>query len=450
VDTAGYILGIVCGLLLYAVFARGLGIAVGPFKGDRNFQIALALLVAITIVKLALLRVLPGEPVDLSQFERWGQALTQFGPTHIYEPQFRCNYTPAYFYALWPGYALAPNNSDWQRMFVEGITILGDFFLGLAAYGAVRRIAEVRFAIPTILFLALNPAVIYTSTVWGQNDSAIAFPVLLSVVVALDSQYALAFAIAVVAAMVKAQGLMLLPILAWWTLTNGNFKDWLKSAGAAVATVVVVLVPFQLGHNWHFLIDVYSTSLGLFPWPEVNAFNLMLLLMGGRSVLDTDMLIGPISYSMIGKTLFAATLALAASIMYRRPSARGCLYAVFLVYFGMFLFLPRMHERYLYYAVALLAPLIFTSRTMMALYVTLSVTSLLDVAYVFFGLVRIPGWVEGHLFLSLESREAIASINVAAFTVAAGYGIAIARRSLAELNSSLLATPVHDGGFSVE
>ena len=180
-DTAGFILGIFCGLLLYAVFAKGLLIAVGPYKGDRNFHIALAILVAITIVKLAMLHVLPGEPVDLSQFLRWGQALTRFGPTHIYETQFLCNYTPAYFYALWPGWALAPDNWDWQRMFVEGITVLGDFFLGLAAYGAVRRIADVRFAIPTILFLALNPAMFYTSTVWGQNDSAIAFPVLLSV-----------------------------------------------------------------------------------------------------------------------------------------------------------------------------------------------------------------------------------------------------------------------------
>lgn len=448
-DTAGYILGIVCGLLLYALFARGLFIAVGPFLRERNSQIALALLIAITIVKLALLRVLPGEPVDLSQFVRWGDALARFGPTHIYEPRFLCNYTPAYFYALWPAYALAPKNSESQRMFVEGITVLGDFFLGLAAYGAVRRIADVRLAIPTILFLALNPAVIYTSTAWGQNDSAIAFPVLLSVVVALDSRYALAFAIAVVGAMVKAQGLILLPILAWWTLINGDFKDWLKSAGAALATAVVVLAPFQLGHSWHFLIDVYSTSLGLFPWPSVNAFNLMLLLTGNTTVLDTDMLIGSISYSMIGKTLFAATLALAAWIMYRRRSAWDCLYGVFLVYFGMFLFVPRMHERYLYYAVALLAPLVFTSKTMMALYVTLSVTSLLDVAYVFFNLVQIPGWVEGHLLLGFGSREAISIINVAAFVVAASYGIAIARRRPAASDSSVLVGPVHDGGVSV-
>jgi len=116
------------------------------------------------------------------------------------------------------------------------------------------------------------------------------------------------------------------------------------------------------------------------------------------------------------------------------------LYAIFLVYFGMFLFIPRMHERYLYYAVALLAPLIFTSRTMMALYVTLSVTSFLNVAYVFFRLVQIPGWVEGHLLLSFESRELIAIINLAAFAVAAGSGIAIARHGPAGSNSSALVS----------
>ena len=446
-DTAGYILGIVCGLLLYALFAKGLVIAVGPYvrSGDRNFQIALAILIAITIVKLALLRVFPGEPNDLAQFELWGQALARFGPTHIYEPRFHCIYTPAYFYALWPAYALAPDRPEWPRMFVEGITVLADFFLGLAAYAAVRRIADVRFALPTILLLALNPALIYTSTVWGQNDSAIAFPALLSIVMVLDSQYVLAWAIAIVAAMIKAQGLILLPILAWWTLINGDLKDWAKSAGAALATALVVLAPFQLGHPWHFLIDAYGTSLGLFPWPSVNAFNLMLVLVGNTTVLDTDKLIGPISYSMIGESLFAATLVIAAWISFRRPTAWVCLFAVFLVYFGMFLFVPRMHERYLYYAVALLAPLVFTSKTMMALYVTLSVTSFIDVAYVFFNLVQIGGLVEGHMFLSFGSREIVAIVNIAAFAVAVGYGIAVAWRRPADLNRSLLVTPGNGG-----
>ena len=48
----------------------------------------------------------------------------------------------------------------------------------------------------------------------------------------------------------------------------------------------------------------------------------------------------------------------------------------------------------------------------MALYVTLSVTSFLDVAYVFFNLVKIPGWIDGHLLLSFGGREVIAIVNL--------------------------------------
>ncbi len=446
-DTAGYTLGIVCGLLLYALFAYALVVAIGPFvrKRDRSFQIALLLLIAVTLVKLELLRVLTGEPNDLAQFEVWGDALARLGPTHIYEPQFRCVYTPAYFYALWPVARLAPNRPEWLRMSVEGITIMGDFFFGLTAYAAVRRIADSRFALPTILFLALNPSLIYTSTVWGQNDSAIAFPVLLSVLMVLDSRYALAWAIAIVGALVKAQGLILLPILAWWTLINGDLRDWVKSAGAAVVTALVVFAPFQLGHPWHFVLDVYNVSLGLFPWPSVNAFNLMFVLTGNTTVLDTDKLLGPISYSMIGKSLFAATLVVAAWMIFRRRSAWVCLFSVFLVYFAMFLFLPRMHERYLYYAVALLAPMVFTSRTFMAIYLTLTVTSLLDAAYVFCNLLQLPGLVEGHLLLSFGTRDIISMVNIAAFAVVIGYGITIVRRRPADLNSSVLVTVRHGG-----
>jgi hypothetical protein len=82
---------------------------------------------------------------------------------------------------------------------------------------------------------------------------------------------------------------------------------------------------------------------------------------------------------------------------------------------------------------------------MMALYVTLSVTSFIDVAYVFFNLVQIGGLVEGHMFLSFRSREIVAIVNIAAFAVAVGYGIAVAWRRPADLNRSLLVTPGNGG-----
>jgi Gpi18-like mannosyltransferase len=291
---------------------------------------------------------------------------------------------------------------------------------------AVRRVAPQRFALPTTIVLALNPTIIYTSTMWGQNDSAITFAVLLSVVMLADSQFVLAWAIATVGALVKMQGVIVLPLLAWWTICTGHPRDWLRAAAASLATAIIVFAPFQIVHSPRFIYNVFETSAGFFPWASVNAFNLMLAL-GGLVVADSDKLIGPLSFFMIGNTLFADVLVLAGWMVWHKRTEWTLMYAVFLVYFGMFAFLPRMHERYLYYAVALLAPLVFSSWITILLYVGLTVTSFINTAYVFFDLVYLPGLIEGHLPIGPRGRMITSVVNLAAFALAAGYGL----RSLA-------------------
>lgn len=429
-NQASYLLGVICGLLILGLFALALALAIRPMvrERDRRFALACALVLAITIVKLALLRHLPGDTVDLMQFEYWGFAMARFGPARIYDPEFFCKYTPAYLYALWPAAAVARNQPAHLRIFIESLPIIADLLLAVTVYAASCRIAPRHLALPATLLVALNPTLIYTSTEWGQNDSVLALPLLLSVLMAAESRYAIAWALAIVAALIKAQGLMLLPILAWWTLVTGSRKDWIKAAGAALVTAVVVIVPFQLGHPWHFALDVYAISLGFFPLASVNAFNLMSAL-GGLLMFDSYKLWGPVSYFMLGNLLFGGVYLIAAWIAWRRRTAWGLMFSVFLVYLGMFIFLPRMHERYLYYALPLLAPLTLSSWTTIALYATLSVTLLLNMAYVFCDLVYVPGLVEGHLFIGPHGRLAIAIVNLAAFALAAGYGLAVASRN---------------------
>ncbi|HEY9156909.1 hypothetical protein [Candidatus Binatus sp.] len=430
IDQTSYVLGVLCGLCLLALLAAALAVAIRPMlrERDRRFGLVLAILVALAIVKLALLRFLPGDTVDLMQFESWGTAMARFGPAHVYDPQYVCKYTPAYLYALWPAAALAPNSTDSLRQFIEIPSIIADLLLAISVYAAVRRIAELRFALPATLLAAFNPALIYSSTVWGQNDSPLAFPVLLSVVMALDSQFELAWALAIVAAMIKSQGLILLPILAWWTLMTGKVSDWFKAAGAALVTAIVVLAPFQLARPWHFLPDLYASSVGWFPWASLNAFNLMLAL-GGLTVLDSERVFGSVSFFMLGNFLFGIAYLIAGYIVWRRRAGWSLMFSVFLVYLGMFVFAPRMHERYLYYAVALLAPLVFSSWATIVLYATLSATLLLDMAYVFFELVFVKGVVEGHLIIGPNGRFEIALINVTAFVLAAIYGLVMTFRT---------------------
>ena len=438
IDAIARTLGAFCGLLLLTAFAAALVAAIRPLwlARDRRFAAALALLAALAIVKFALLPLLPGYGPDLVQFESWGWAMAHPGPAHVYDPRYACRYTPAYLYALWPAAAMATPTAQGLRIAVETPLIIIDFLLAVTVYAAAYRAGSAKFALPASMLVAFNPALLYASLVWGQNDAAIAFGVLLSAVAATDSNFALAWMIAVIVAMVKPQGLMLLPILGWWTLVTGTPRDWMKSAGAGIATALLVFAPFQLGRHWHFLWDVYASSLNYFPWASLNAFNLMLAL-GGLKVADHTPVVGPISFSLAGNSLFAIVYIAAAWIVWHRRTPWGLLFCVFLVYLGMFDFVPRMHERYLYYAVALLAPLLFTSWTALTLYAVLSATLFLDMAYVFFNLFRVNGLVEGHLIMGPSARLAISIVNVAAFAIALAYGLVIARRERAARSDAL-------------
>jgi Gpi18-like mannosyltransferase len=430
VDGLSYTLGEAVGLLLTALFAAALARALGPIvrRGERGFIVAAALLTTLAIVKTALLPFFRAEYADLRQFETWSVVMAWYGPAHAYDPKFACIYTPAYLYALWPAAAIAQHTGLNLRIMVELPLVIADYFLGLVVYAAARKVSSPSKALVASLAAAFNPALIYVSTVWGQNDSVLALVILLSVVMAADRRFAAAWALAAVAALIKAQGLILLPLLGWWTLITGERSDWWQGAGAGLATAILVIAPFQIGHPWNFIWDVYASSADFFPWGSVNAFNLMLAL-GGLVVSDSSKVFGPVSFFMLGTSLFGFVYAISGWITWRKRGDWFLFFSVFLVYLGMFTFETRMHERYLFYAVALMTPLVPTSRTIAALYAVLTVTLFLDAGYVFFNLLLVAGAPERHLMIGPYGRLAIAIANVAAFTVAAAYGILAANRT---------------------
>jgi Gpi18-like mannosyltransferase len=441
VDRLSYGLGVVDGLLLAAVFAWAVVLTLKPSvrARDKRFTVVAALVISLAILKVALIPYLPLEQVDLFQFEIWARAMALYGPAHIYDPRFVCNYPPAYLYVLWPFGAIAAQTGATPQVTVELPLVLGDFLLALIVYAAAEKICTASTAAASAaLMVAFNPALIYISAVWGQNDSVLALMILLSVLMAAERRFAMAWAIAVIGGMIKPQGLMLLPLLAWWTLIATDGRDWTRSGAAAIGTAVLVIAPFQLAHPWHFIPDVFAESANLFPWGSVNAFNLMLA-MGGLVVLDSAKAIGPVSYFELGSFLYALATALAGWIIWRHRTPWFLFYSAFIIYLGMFTFAPRMHERYLFYAVALLAPMLATSGLVAALYGILSATLFLDTAYVFFNFLHIPGAVEGYLPLGPDARFAISITNVAAFGAAAIIGILAVRRSGGEESRSLRA-----------
>src|SRR5262249_40059911 len=145
---------------------------------------------------------------------------------------------------------------------------------------AMRTRSWRRFGAP--MLFALNPALLFTSVAWGQNDSVLTLPVLLSLLMVAESNYALAAAVAALAVLIKLQGLIVLPILGVWMLTRARTRDWIASTLAFVGTVLIAMAPFQIGKPWNFLARLIESSADYFPFTSLNAFNLMALMVGMR------------------------------------------------------------------------------------------------------------------------------------------------------------------------
>jgi dolichyl-phosphate-mannose-protein mannosyltransferase len=255
--------------------------------------------------------------------------------------------------------------------------------------------------------------------VWGQSDSALTAVVMLSAALALDDEFELAWGVAVLSVLVKPQALMYVPVLGLWTALKLPYSKWWRSALAAVLVAAVGVLPFQLGHPWYWIIELYHSTAAYYHETSVNAFNLMAL-MGGLRKPDSDTIAG-LSYFSLGMGLLVPLYAFIGWRLWNERSQRGLMFAVFAAVFGFFMLAPRMHERYLYAGLVFAAPLAVEGAEMAVVFAILTATCLFNLAYVLHTL-------DTTVFLDSRDRLAMAAaaINVVAFALAIDYGLGLA------------------------
>jgi Gpi18-like mannosyltransferase len=427
-----YALAIGCGITLLVILGATMFVAMRPLWREhrRELLIVAGLLGALAIVKYRLLPLFAGYPQDLFEFLLWGEVMTR-NPAHIYDPQINCRYMPGYLYALWAAVAparalyLGPAISDASTYVLRGLIrvppIVADFLLGLMVYAWLSRLNFKRYRPGAVMLFALNPALNFTSVAWGQNDSVLTLPVMLALLMVAQGNYALAAAAAALALMVKLQALIVLPILGLLMLLRARVRDWAPAVLAFLATVVIAVAPFQIGRPWDFLAKVIESSADYFPYTSLNAFNLMALAVGMR-LPDTATLLG-FSAFHVGLFLLTALDGVVVCLLWRDRSPRAMLYAAFLAYLGFFVLPTRIHERYLYFALALLTPLALDSWATLVMYTTLTVTFLVNqiITLRFLNhLTTLPQHDTG--------ADVIACVNLAALAMAIAYGLFLMSR----------------------
>ncbi len=366
------------------------------------------------IVRLLLINA-DGFRNDVSTFESWALTIADHPLREFFATAGFADYPPGYFFILWiVGHAyraLVHSDPTYSllKIAIKLPAILADLLNAYLVFAIVRRFASVAWAFGSAFFVAFNPAFIFISAYWGQVDSvagALTLGVLLLTVNSdrttgrtatlflVGAWLLLAYSI-----LIKPPAVVLVPVLlAYPFMTDDGSVRWsrLRATGLGILGSFVLAYLAALAFNpglnpiaqYQWLWGRYTYASGVYPFSSVNAFNLYAMVhhfwepdsqllpsftLGGRVV--------GIPQFVWGIALMLAAVALVVSRLVQRRDALAVVEAAMLLSLGYFVLSTRMHERYIFNAVLLAAPLMFARRRYLYAAILLTITLVSNLAY---------------------------------------------------------------------
>jgi hypothetical protein len=253
-------------------------------------------------LRLIIAYLIPGSgfAVDLASFQYWAGNLANEGLHGFYDRDFFHDYTPGYLYVLWLVGGVANLFGGGVGDLIKLPPIAADIALGYLVWSMVRELGgserSARIGAALVLF---NPVTWFDSVVWGQVDSFGVVFLLLALRELWRDRPERASILAAVAALIKPQLGILIPIVAivvirralwpkgsygtdqapeqrssttsWEQRIRGPIRI-VTSGGAAVLTAFLACLPFGLSFPFGLIAQIFKTAGG-YPYLSVNAFN---------------------------------------------------------------------------------------------------------------------------------------------------------------------------------
>jgi Gpi18-like mannosyltransferase len=319
------------------------------------------LLAAGLAIRLAVLDA-KGHPGDAIVIGRWADNMAEFGPWDFYRHDGAIY--PALLYAYWP-IGVFLDGLDQARA-IKGLSIPFDLAIGVVAYLAARRmVGPVRALLAPAIYL-FNPAVLLAGPVWGQVDAAGTLAYLLALLALAGRRWAAAGACTVMALLIKPQfGLVLLPVavvaVLQWRATH-SVAPLVRSALGGAAAYAVVAIPLRLSP-----ITYIGRVIGAGSFKEMSSANAANIwgLFHGYKKPDGDLV-------YIGAFLLLLGLTAALLPLLRRQDLPMILAVGAFVIFAFYFLPTRVHERYLFPAMAVMAPLAAANWSVLAAYLLMT------------------------------------------------------------------------------
>lgn len=328
---------------------------------------------------------------DVALFIFWSEQVVREGIAGFYHSDIFVDYPPGYIYVL---FALG-HLKDWlgivtgssaELLLYKLPAIAADLAAAAVLYRAGRKKLGAAVGLGLAVLWLFNPAAILDSAAWGQVDAVFALTLILAISGMAEKRFGRASVWYAVAALIKPQAFIFMPVLLIALLVGRKWKDVAVSAYYGFGTFILLALPYFWGHGGlKGLYELYKGTLSSYPYATLNAFNVYALNGANWKLLTEKWLF--LSYGHWGNIFIVMAVALAVVIGFRgrkrEPGDRSFYIAMILISV-VFLFVTKMHERYMFpiLLLSLFAFLQTMDRRLIHLFYGFTITNFVNMSYV--------------------------------------------------------------------
>ncbi|MFZ5932479.1 MAG: glycosyltransferase family 39 protein [Patescibacteria group bacterium] len=343
----------------------------------KNFlrkEFMVLVIILLTFLLKFILSYLPSFDIDMGTWLAWAQRLAELGPGKFYSDSVWTQYTPGFLYWLWLVGKLGLTND----LAIKLPVILTEMITGAVIWFSLKRFDE-KFARLAFFFYALNPSIVFDSSIWGQVDAVLALFLFLSVYfLTFRNNSILSGLFWGLAFLIKPQALAILPAIGFILFKKFSLKGVGKFLISALATLLILGWPFFPQNPLLGLPELVAKMSSYYAYTSVFAFNFWSVFVG---------MWRPDSLTFLGSPLFVWGLIFYVSslilifLAFGKKKEMGNSYLMLaLSLFAFFLFPTRVHERYIFpvFPFLLTAAGMLKSKKVIWAYIAISFLSLVN------------------------------------------------------------------------
>ncbi len=254
-------------------------------------------------------------------------------------------------------FAIFPSRIIWfwegqgMTYLVKIPSIIADLGIGVLIYKYFleRKMQKKGFLLGALWLF--NPVILYNSAIWGQTDPIVNFLGLVGILYLLKRKLSLSLVFLTLSLMFKGSLSIFLPIIfvvmVW---QKYKLEEWVRGIVLSAISVIAISIWFHPAIDllvWLF--NLYNQRIlpGEIGYLTANAFNFWWLVNPGK-VLDSQIYFGISAHTWGYLAAAGIIIGLILWLRKHKFEEKYVFYALSLTALATFLFLTRIHERYLY------------------------------------------------------------------------------------------------------